>query len=112
MQDDFIVGERIRSIREGLNMNREKFSEMIDISNVFLGQLERGERSLSVKTLTKIVKFTGVSADYILFGDASNNKTIDKINQILKNCTQQGLNFIYEFTCSVNTFLKSENRKL
>ena len=67
MQDDFIVGERIRGIREGLNMNREKFSEMIDISNVFLGQLERGERSLSVKTLTKIVKFTGVSADYILF---------------------------------------------
>lgn len=45
MQDDFIVGERIRGIREGLNMNREKFSEMIDISNVFLGQLERGERS-------------------------------------------------------------------
>ena len=112
MQEDYKVGERIREIRENLNMNREKFSEMIDISNVFLGQLERGERSLSVKTLTKIVKFTGVSADYILFGDTSNNGTIDKINQILKNCSQQGLNFIYEFTCSVNTFLKSENRKL
>ena len=35
MQEDYKVGERIRQIREGLNMNREKFSEMIDISSVF-----------------------------------------------------------------------------
>ena len=69
MQEDYKVGERIREIRENLNMNREKFSEMIDISSVFLGQIERGERSLSIKTLTKIVNFTGTSSDYILFGD-------------------------------------------
>ena len=112
MQDDFKVGERIREIREGLNMNREKFSEMIDISSVFLGQIERGERSLSVKTLSKIVNFTGASTDYILFGNNKTNTTIDKINKILNECSQEGLNFIYEFTCSINTFLKSENRKL
>ena len=50
MQDNIEMGERIRKIREDLKMTREQFSEMIDISNVFLGQLERGERSLSVKT--------------------------------------------------------------
>ena len=63
-------------------MSREKFSEIIDISEVFLGQIERGERSLSIKTLTKIVKFTGTSTDYILFGDVENNKTYDKINGV------------------------------
>ena len=52
------AGERIRSIRENLKMNREMFSEMIDISDVFLGQIEKGERSLSIKTLSKIVAFT------------------------------------------------------
>ena len=36
-------------------MNREKFSEMIDVSDVFLEQIERGERSLSLKTLGRIV---------------------------------------------------------
>ena len=94
MQDDFIVGERIRGIREGLNMNREKFSEMIDISNVFLGQLERGERSLSVKTLTKIVKFTGVSTDYLLLGDNKNNNVISKINRILSKCSDESLDSV------------------
>ena len=36
------IGERIRTIRESMSMSREKFSEMIDISEVFLGQIERG----------------------------------------------------------------------
>ena len=35
MEDSIIIGERIRKIREDLKMNREKFSEMIDISDVF-----------------------------------------------------------------------------
>ncbi len=61
------VGERIRSIREDLKINREIFSEMIDISDVFLGQIERGERSLSLKTLSKIVSFTGISKKIIIY---------------------------------------------
>ena len=48
---------------------KDHVSEMIDISEVFLRQIERGERSLSIKTLRKIVKFTGCSTDYILFGN-------------------------------------------
>ena len=78
------VGERIRKIREDLNMNRETFSEMIDVSDVFLGQIERGERSLSLKTLCRIVSFTGASTDYILLGNAETNSTIDKIVRILR----------------------------
>jgi len=67
MEDDIIIGDRIRKIREDLKMSRETFSEMIDISDFFLGKIERGERSLSNNTLVKIVKFTGVSADYIFY---------------------------------------------
>lgn len=76
-------------------MTREKFSEMIDISEVFLRQIERGERSLSIKTLRKIVKFTGCSTDYILFGNKKNNSTIAKINKILNNCSEETLDYIY-----------------
>lgn len=41
MEEDILIGERIRKIREDLKMSREKFSEMIDISDVFLGQIKR-----------------------------------------------------------------------
>lgn len=55
-QEDIDIGERLRGIRENMHMTREQFSEKIDITDSFLGQIERGERSLSVKTLKKVVK--------------------------------------------------------
>ena len=112
MQNNLEIGERIRGVREKLHMSREKFSEMIDISDVFLGQIERGERSLSIKTLTKIVNFTGTSSDYILFGDSKINKTYDKINRILNRCSEESLLFIYELIRCSSTFLKGINKSL
>ena len=40
MKEDIVIGERIRKIREDLKMSREKFSEMIDISDVFQAKLK------------------------------------------------------------------------
>ena len=72
------VGERIRKTRENLKMNRETFSEIIDISDVFLGQIERGKRSLSITTLASISTSTGVSTDFILFGTPEETSTLKK----------------------------------
>ena len=106
MEDSIIIGERIRKIREDLKMNRERFSEMIDISDVFLGQIERGERSLSTKTLVKIVKFTGVSADFILFANEESNNTLAKINRILNKCSNDFLNYIYDLIHTTFNYVK------
>lgn len=109
MQDTIYIGERIRKIREELNMNREKFSEMLDISDVFLGQIERGERSLSIKTLSKIVNFTGFSSDYILFGNQTYNNKILKINRILYKCPDNVLDYIYNLIHNTFSFIKNHN---
>ncbi len=100
------LGERIREIRENLKMNRENFSEMIDISDVFLGQIERGERSLSLKTLCKIVAFTGSSTDYILFGNETNNTTINKINRILSKSSDANIQYFYDIINCSHVFFK------
>ena len=99
--ENILVGERIRSIRENMQLTREKFSEMIDVSEVFLGQIERGERSLSLKTLKKIVFYTGASSDYILFGKVDYNDKSSKINRILNNCSEELRVYFYDLiTCS------------
>lgn len=106
------VGERIRKIRESLKMSRETFAEMIDISDVFLGQIERGERSLSLKTLCRIVSFTGTSTDFILFGTTTENKTINKINRILHQSSDNMISYIYQIiTCSFTFFKTHEINK-
>lgn len=103
------IGERIRSVREDMFMSREKFSEMIDISDVFLGQIERGERSLSLKTLSNISSYTGVSADYFLFGNDSEDSNIKKINRMLKKSSSDTVEFIYNLLHSVYSYNKKIN---
>ena len=106
-QDNIDIGERLRGIREGMQMTREEFSEKIDITDSFLGQIERGERSLSVKTLKKVIKYTGVSADYLLFGKDSKNDIIEKINNILTiNSNNITSDFIYHVVMCSNDFCK------
>lgn len=111
-QNNVEIGERIRKIREGLKMNREKFSEMIDISDVFLGQIERGERSLSLKTLCRIVTFTGASTDYLLFGNDENNSTINKINRILSKSSNANIEYFYEIINCSHVFFKTYKKDM
>ena len=105
-QDDISTGERLRGIRESMKMNREENSEKIDITDSFLGQIERGERALSVKTLRKVVRYTGISADYLLFGKETNNQTIQKINNILAVNSEETKDFIYQIVMYSNDFCK------
>ena len=103
-KENIEIGERLRSIREGMHMTREAFSEKIDITDSFLGQIERGERALSVKTLRKVVKYTGTSSDYLLFGKNTNNDTIQKINNILALNSETTSDFIYHIVLCSNDF--------
>ena len=112
-KEDIDIGERLRTVRENMHMTREKFSEKIDITDSFLGQIERGERALSAKTLKKVVKYTGVSADFLLFGKESNNETIQKINNILTVNSDITSDFIYHIVMCSNDFckkIKEENK--
>ncbi len=78
------VGKRIRQVRENMGYTRERFSELCDISDSFLSDVERGNKSLTTKTLHKICSATHMSADYILFGASSlESDTASEINGIL-----------------------------
>ena len=66
--DPIAIGKRIRLAREGLNMTRDNLSEFIEITPYFLGQIERGERNMSVKTLIKISGCLNTSIDYLIYG--------------------------------------------
>jgi transcriptional regulator, XRE family len=106
LKDNLEIGNRILSIREDLNYNRDKFSELIGISEAFLGQIERGERSISLNTLIRICISTGFSSDYILFGNESNNEMKYKINKLLNQCNSSFLALIYEMIRSILFHLK------
>lgn len=74
------IGNRIRIERERLKLTREAFAEFVDLSALYVGQLERGERQMSLPALVNISKYLMLNTDYLLFG----NETLDKNNALIK----------------------------
>ena len=70
---------QLKEISDEKNLTQEVLAEMSKISCAYMGQIERGESSLSLKTLDSIVSFTGVSTDFILYGDESQNSYVKKL---------------------------------
>lgn len=60
------LGDRIREERRRLNLTQAQLAEAVDISNTYMGAIERGERSLTLDTLVRLVNRLGVTVDYLL----------------------------------------------
>lgn len=60
------LGERIREERLKRHLTQEKLAEAVDISTTYMGQIERGEKSLTLDTLVKITNNFDVTADYLM----------------------------------------------
>ena len=75
---------RIRKAREDLGYTREKFAELLDVSVSYMAEVERGRTGISVKMLVKICNVLGLSADYVLFGEARGEDTLllDRIKRL------------------------------
>ena len=60
------LGERIREERLRLHLTQAQLAEAVDISDTYMGAIERGERSLARDTLVRLVNRLGVTVDYLL----------------------------------------------
>jgi len=69
--DNNAIGQRIREEREILGLSREQFAEIIGLSDYYVGQLERGQRQMSLPVLVKVANCLHVSLDHLIFGKAS-----------------------------------------
>lgn len=67
------LGKRIREERKKLNLTQAELAEAIDISDTYMGAIERGERSLTLDTLVRLVNRLGVTVDYMLADSVTDN---------------------------------------
>lgn len=79
------LGNRIKSERLKLNLTQEILAENIDISVSYMGQIERGERSLTLDTLVRLTKRLGVTIDYLLQDsiEINNKNSMNQMAQLL-----------------------------
>lgn len=79
------LGKRIREERLRLNLTQAQLAEDIDISDTYMGAIERGERSLTLDTLVRLVNRLGVTIDYMLSDSVADNDSniMEQFKQII-----------------------------
>lgn len=68
--DNKAVGRRIREEREKMALTRAELAEFVELSDYYVGQLERGERQMSLPVLIKIASCLHVSINYLILGSS------------------------------------------
>ena len=79
------LGERIRAERLRLHLTQAQLAEDVDISDTYMGAIERGERSLTLDTLVRLVNRLGVTVDYLLADSVSDSddNIMEQFKQIM-----------------------------
>ena len=86
--DYHALGKRIREERLRLNLTQEKLAEEV---GVYIGQIERGERSLTLDKLVKVVNRLGVTIDFLLsdYVIATDDTSMNLLVQLMHDRTQE-----------------------
>ena len=63
-----LFGSRVRARRTQLSMTQEQLAEVADLHWSYVGQVERGERNISLRNITRLAHALGVDAGELLTG--------------------------------------------
>jgi len=85
----FKIGLQLKSEREKFAMTRENLSEILDISSYFLGQVERGERGMSVNGYINICECLHISMDSLFSKQVNMNDNTNSIYSLLNKCSEK-----------------------
>jgi transcriptional regulator with XRE-family HTH domain len=61
-----MLGEKVRRARKKAGLTQEQLAEMADLHFSYIGQVERGEKNPSLKSLTKIANALGVAVAQLM----------------------------------------------
>ena len=96
--DMFEMGKRIRDRREFLKLTREQLAEKIDVSPLFVSDLEYGNKGMTLRRLFTLCRALDVWSDYILVGtypkdynEANVERIRDEIMVLLRSCNEKQL---------------------
>jgi transcriptional regulator with XRE-family HTH domain len=62
------IGKRIRELRSQRGWSQEEFADLCKIHRGHMGQIERGEKDVSISTLIKVGKGLGMTVSALLKG--------------------------------------------
>ena len=100
------LGEKIKKERMRKRLTQEMLAEMADITSSYVGQIERGERKVTLSKLVRIANVLNVSVDYLL---SDNKELIDdnlqiEIKNAMNNMKEKDKNMIIDIIKIINDY--------
>ena len=77
------IGELLRRQRKKLKMTQEDTAELLEMSTTFYGEIERGNKRLSIEKILLVYERMGLDPTYLLTGELTSDKTVV---EIFKDC--------------------------
>ena len=104
------LGQRIREERLKAYLTQEQLAELIELSAVYVGQIERGERKLSIDTLLKISNTLGLSVDFLLQDSSTLNENakIKELLALVSNKTDKELQLVINTTKAILSYISGQ----
>ncbi len=56
LQHRKVIGDAIRFYRSKADLTQEKLAELVDLNSKYIGEVERGEKIISIEALLRIAK--------------------------------------------------------
>lgn len=80
-----LVGARIKTLRTQMGLSQVELAERAKSQDTYIGEIERGNRNISLKMLAKIAAALEVSVDEIFeFGEIKETESLLKRQQLIE----------------------------
>lgn len=98
-----IIRKNIKETRKALKMTQEQLAEQIDVSTVFISQIENGSRKPSLETIYKISIALKIKIDTLINNDTAdeNIRDIEKLIELLSRCFPSERDFVTDISREV-----------
>ncbi len=95
-----LLGKNIKEARKSLNMTQEQLAEKIDVSTVFISQIENGTRKPSLETLYKLSVSLNIKIDTLINSKEPSDtpEDIERLTELLSMCSSKERRFITDIS--------------
>ena len=106
--DSYATGKRIQHLRKANGMTQEEMAIRLNISDRYLGKIERGEGTASIDLLVEVAISLNTTLDFLILGvldtprERELNAQIKKQNQNIQNFKSKLNSLIDELDASAS----------
>lgn len=106
--DYTVLGKNIRNERKEQKYTQAELAELVDISTVFLSQLENGTKKPSFETIYKIAIQLNTTIDNLIMSPKNQSMSNIRINTLLNGRTEKEQDFIYKTVKHILSMIDDE----